>query len=152
MRRRKNQLVDMKETSLPIYDKTPASKETYEKAYQSAYHKAYRKKKKPIRILLDADEHKRLMEKADREGVPLTKYVMDRFYAQEKTAEVKSMAYRETIKHLAKMGTNLNQVATVLNSKKTPFLFNSTKDLLKTIRSDLKTLLKLIMEGRLVDA
>ena len=70
---------------LPRYEK--GNSESYEKrnrAYQKAYQKSYRKTVKDIRIRLSEEEYDRLKEQADSDGIPLTRYIMDHFYAMEK--------------------------------------------------------------------
>jgi hypothetical protein len=153
MRRRKNQIVDMGSKTLPRYAADQESKSVYKKEYQKAYKEEYRKKTKDVRITLSIEEYERIKTIAhEGEKKPMTKYIMDNFYAKEQKDIVLNEAYREVSRHLSKMGNNLNQIAFRLSRNKMQFLLTNTKGDLKAIRNELKELMGIIQEGKLIDA
>ena len=116
--------------------------ERYKWEYQIKYKRGYRKRRKHITLSLESIEHERLKEKAKLEGKPLTRYILDGFYASEKKADVKSRAYFNVIKELNRIGVNINQIAKQLNSRECinePYDLRSIKDELESIKIILRT-------------
>jgi len=102
------------EIELPNRD-DPEDIERYKWEYQLKYKRGYRKRKKYVSFAFDAVEHERLKSRAKLEGKPLTRHILDGFYASEQKTEVKSRAYFGVVKELNKIGVNVNQIARAVN-------------------------------------
>jgi len=102
---------------IPFPDrKNPQDVMNYKREYQKKYKSLYRKKKKHVMISLEPEEHDRLKECAQKEGKPLTKYIMDSFYSHETKVECKNKGYYICASQLNKIGVNVNQIAKRINS------------------------------------
>jgi len=102
------------EIELPNRD-NPDDIERYKWEYQLKYKRGYRKRKRTVSFAFDAAEHDRLKARAKEEGKPLTRHILDGFYASEQKIEVKSRAYFGVVKELNKIDINVNQVARSVN-------------------------------------
>lgn len=125
MRRRKNQLIDMSDISLQRVDKEDlVGKEVYKKSYQKIYKKKYLKKTSAIKIELRKEEYLRLKKIANDTKLPLSKLILEGYYATEKKVKLRSKVYSDILVELSRIGNNMNQIAAQLNMKRNIFFSN----------------------------
>ncbi len=100
----------------------------YQKKYQQEYKKRYQAVTKKIKIEIREDEHFRLKELAKANNTPLSKMILEGYYASEKKIKIKSKIYNDIMVELARIGNNINQIALKLNIKKKIFIHNPKKE------------------------
>lgn len=115
----------MSDTDLKVPVKgSPLEKETYKKTYQKVYKMKHKEVTKSLQIQIRSSEYERLKLVAKEEKVPLSKLILNGYYATEKKVVKRSKTYHQIFNELSKIGTNINQIAFQLNSKSKVFLRN----------------------------
>lgn len=98
--------------------------------------------KNGISLYLNANEKVLLKTRAEKAGITQSAYLRElllneQYLKQKDVLELLTYINKELLKHLEKIGNNINQIAYVLNSG----IAKSPKDILNEI-NELKTLLK----------
>jgi len=93
--------------------------EDKKKTYQKKYHVEYSRKKKQLHIRLDDEEYTEIKERSEREGMPMSRYVMTHYRASTKGSIAREGTGKQLVKELVRIGTNLNQIARWANSMPT---------------------------------
>jgi len=141
MRKQKNVFIDL--SDLPKYEKgdqktTEKRRQEYQKKYQTEYQKTSKK----IQIRVSETEYEHLSEVAQKNGMPLSRFIMMHFNHSYKKSELKDSNYKQLMTALTRIGTNINQMAYQLNSTKIKMISKSGLKYLDQVRSELQRIAK----------
>ena len=101
-----------------------------------------KKTAKKIQIRVSETEYEHLSEVAQKNGMPLSKFIMMHFNHSYKKSELKDSNYKQLMTALTRIGTNINQMAYQLNSSKIKMISKSGLKYLDQVRSELQRIAK----------
>lgn len=132
---------------LPRYDRdNPESINRYKKAYQEQYQKKYRKQRKIIRLSVDEETYSRIKGLANSENKTMAGLIMGSLVGWENKQASLNRTGRDVLKELGRIGTNINQIARVINTKKLTSLW--MKKELDGLREEVMKIRKMMINAK----
>jgi len=104
---------------LPRYEREDkVSVRECKRLYQEQYQREYRKKTKVIRVTLSEEEYEKIKQVASSEGKTMSGLLLRSYKNwQGKQFSINKMC-RDVLKELGRIGTNINQMARTINSRR----------------------------------